>query len=279
MTGDDTDMRLIATLAALAALMAASVACVTERDDRDSGGAAMGAGAVSAMMMSAGAAAGGGGQAGIWVSGEGKASVEPDIAILSLSVEARGDAVADANAVAVEAMDAVMASLRQNGIAERDIQTRNFNIWPEYSSELVTNAAGQSFERRAVSGYRVSNELTVKARELDKVGEIINGAIVAGGDSIRFQDLRFTLEDTTALMPDLREKAIADAREKAAHTATVAGVNLGKMFYIAESGAGGPIAESFADTRVYAMAAASAPAISQGEIEVSLTVRAAFAIE
>ena len=276
MTGDETDMRLIATLAALAALIAASVACVTERDDSDSGGEAMGA--ASAMMMSAGAA-GGGGQAGIWVSGEGKASVEPDIAILSLSVEARGDAVADANAVAVEAMDAVMASLRQNGVAERDIQTRNFNIWPEYSSEMVTTAAGQTFERRAVSGYRVSNELTVKARELGKVGEIINGAIVAGGDSIRFQDLRFTVEDTTALMPDLREKAIMDAREKAAHTATVAGVNLGKMFYIAESGAGGPVAESFADTRVYAMAAASAPAISQGEIEISLTVRAAFGIE
>ena len=271
-------MRMIATLAALAALMAASVACVTERDDRESGGAAAGAGAMSAMMMSAGAAAGGG-QAGIWVSGEGKTSVEPDIAILSLSVEARGDAVADANAVAVEAMDAVMASLRQNGVAERDIQTRNFNIWPEYSSELVTNAAGQSFERRAVSGYRVSNELTVKARELGKVGEIINGAIIAGGDSIRFQDLRFTVEDTTALMPDLREKAITDAREKAAHTATVAGVNLGKMFYIAEIGADAPFAESFADTRVYAMAAASAPAISQGEIEISLTVRAAFAIE
>ena len=266
-------IRTIATLAALAALMAASVACVTERDDRDSGGAAAGA-----MMMSAGAA-GGGSQMGIWVSGEGKMSVEPDIAILSLSVEARGDAVADANAVAVEAMDAVMASLRQNGVAERDIQTRNFNIWPEYSSEMVASAAGQTFERRAVSGYRVSNELTVKARELGEVGEIINGAIVAGGDSIRFQDLRFTLEDTTALMPDLREKAITDAREKAAHTATVAGVNLGKMFYIAESGAGGPVAESFADTRVYAMAAASAPAISQGEIEVSLTVRAAFAIE
>ena len=274
MTGDDADMRMIAIWAALAALMAASVACVTERDDRESVGAA--AGAVSAMMMSAGAA--GGGQAGIWVSGEGKASVEPDIAILSLSVEARGDAVADANAVAVEAMDAVMASLRQNGVAERDIQTRNFNIWPEYSSELVTNAAGQSFERREVSGYRVSNELTVKARELDKVGEIINGAIIAGGDSIRFQDLRFTVEDTTALMPDLREKAITDAREKANHTATVAGVNLGKMFYISEIGADAPFAESFADTRVYAMAA-SAPAISQGEIEISLTVRAAFAIE
>ena len=270
-------MRLIATLAALAALMAASVACVTERDDRESGGAAAGAGVMSAMMMSAGAA--GGGQAGIWVSGEGKMSVEPDIAILSLSVEARGDAVADANAVAVEAMDAVMASLRQNGVAERDIQTRNFNIWPEYSSEMVTTAGGQTFERRAVSGYRVSNELTVKARELDKVGEIINGAIIAGGDSIRFQDLRFTVEDTTALMPDLREKAITDAREKANHTATVAGVNLGKMFYIAEIGTDAPFAESFADTRVYAMAASAAPAISQGEIEISLTVRAAFAIE
>ena len=203
-------IRTIATLAALAALMAASVACVTERDDRDSGGAAAGA----MMMSGAGASGGGGAQTGIWVSGEGRTSVEPDIAILSLSVEARGDAVADANGVAVEAMDAVMASLRQNGVAERDIQTRNFNIWPEYSSEMVANAAGQTFERRAVSGYRVSNELTVKARELGKVGEIINGAIIAGGDSIRFQDLRFTIEDTTALMPDLREKAITDAREK-----------------------------------------------------------------
>ena len=261
-------MKMIAILAALAAFIAASAACLTEREG---GGAAQ----PSAMLMSA--SAGLGGQAGIWVSGEGKASVEPDIAILSLGVEARGEAVADANGAAVDAMNAVMASLRQNGVAERDIQTRNFNIWPEYSSELVEKA-GQTVERSVVSGYRVSNELTVKARDLDKVGEIINGAIVAGGDSIRFQNLRFTVEDTSALMPDLREKAITDAREKAEHTATVAGVGLGKLFYLAESGASAVAAEAAFDTRMYSMAA-SAPAISQGEIEISLSVRAAFAIE
>lgn len=262
-------MRMIAILAALAALITASAACLTEREVDDVGAQP------SAMTMSANA--GLGGQTGIWVSGEGKASVEPDIAILSLGVEARGEAVADANGAAVDAMNAVMASLRANGVAERDIQTRNFNIWPEYSNELVEKA-GQTVERSVVSGYRVSNELTVKARDLDKVGEIINGAIVAGGDSIRFQNLRFTVEDTSALMPDLREMAITDAREKAEHTATVAGVNLGKLLYLSESGAsaGGP--EAAFDTRMYAMAA-SAPAISQGEIEISLSVRAAFAIE
>ena len=263
-------MKMIAILIALAALITASAACVSERNDvvAPPGGAAM--------MMSAGAA--GGATTGIWVSGEGRASVKPDVAILSLGVEARGDAVASANEIAVNAMNAVMASLRQNGVADSDIQTRNFNIWPEYSAAPVKNAAGQTVEQRGVSGYQVSNELTVKARELDKVGEIINGAIVAGGDSIRFQNLRFTVEDTAALMPDLREKAVLDARAKAERTASAAGVNLGKVFYIAESGAGAPVAESFADTRMFAMAA-SAPAISQGEIEVSLTVRAAFAIE
>ena len=265
-------MRMIAILAALAALLTASAACLTERQD-----AAGDSAQPSAMMTAMSASAGAGGQAGIWVSGEGKASVEPDIAILSLSVEARADAVADANGAAVDAMNAVMASLRANGVAERDIQTRNFNIWPEYSSELVEKA-GQTVERSVVSGYRVSNELTVKARALDNVGEIINGAIVAGGDSIRFQNLRFTVEDTSALMPDLREKAITDAREKAEHTATVAGVNLGKLLYLAESGASSGAAEAAFDTRMYAMAA-SAPAISQGEIEISLSVRAAFAIE
>ena len=263
-------MRMIAIWAALAALLTASAACLTERQDAASDSAQP-----SAASMSA--SAGAGGQTGIWVSGEGTASVEPDIAILSLSVEARADAVADANGAAVDAMNAVMASLRQNGVAERDIQTRNFNIWPEYSNELVEKA-GQTVERSVVSGYRVSNELTVKARALDNVGEIINGAIVAGGDSIRFQNLRFTVEDTSALMPDLREKAITDAREKAEHTASVAGVNLGKLLYLAESGASSGAAEAAFDTRMYAMAA-SAPAISQGEIEISLTVRAAFAIE
>lgn len=262
-------MRMIAILAALAALITASAACLTEREDAD------GEARTSAMTMSA--SAGLGGQTGIWVSGEGKASVEPDIAILSLGVEARGEAVADANGAAVDAMNAVMASLRQNGVAERDIQTRNFNIWPEYSNELVEKA-GQTVERSVVSGYRVSNELTVKARDLDKVGEIINGAIVAGGDSIRFQNLRFTVEDASALMPDLREKAITDAREKAEHTATVAGVSLGNLLYLAESGASAGAPEAAFDTRMYAMAA-SAPAISQGEIEISLSVRAAFAIE
>ena len=88
-------------------------------------------------------------------------------------------------------------------------------------------------------GYRVRNNVTAKIRDLDTIGAVIDDAILAGGDATRFDDLRFTVEDTSEVMEDLREAAVMDAMDKAQRMADTAGVTLGSLAYIADArGAG-----------------------------------------
>ena len=113
-------------------------------------------------------------QEGIWVSGSGRVMVVPDVAALRLGIEAQNDSVALAQSQAAEAMAKVKASLTGNGVAEKDIQTRYFNI------QRITRW-DQDKQLEIVTGYRVTNMVTAKVRELDKVGTIIDAVAVAGG--------------------------------------------------------------------------------------------------
>ena len=200
--------------------------------------------------------------------------------MLDLGVEVTLETVASARDEAARAMDAVMLALKSNGVEEKDIQTRNFDIRPRYEwSEVVENGVRSS--REMLVGYRVSNRLTAKVRDLDEVSTVIDAVITAGGDAIRFRNLTFTVEDTSPLVGQLREDAVNDAKTKARHFADLAGVTLGRPIYVAEPGAGQPSVGSFRDTGAYALesaAAASATGISGGELQVSLSIQVAFEI-
>ena len=222
------------------------------------------------------------GEAGVWVTGTGQITMEPDLAILNLGVETIEMTVAEANGAAANAMDAIMQSLMENGVEERDIQTHNFNVRPQYEwIEVEEN--GRRSNRRELVGYEVRNSLTARVRDLDTIGTVIDEVITAGGDATRFNGLRFTVEDTSGLMSQLREKAVMDAMTKAQQIADVAGVGLGSLGYITDS----PISARSVDP--YAVRAEAAYAletgdsattsISGGELEVSLTVHAAFSIQ
>lgn len=212
----------------------------------------------------------GGQQEGIWVSGTGKVSVVPDIAVLRLGIEAQEASVAQAQSQAAEAMSAVMAVLTGNGLAEKDIQTQYFSIqritrWDENKAQEV------------VIGYRVTNVVTAKVRQLDRVGTIIDAVAAAGGDLTRIDSISFSVEDPLAYQEEARQKAVADASAKARQLAELSGVTLGKPTYISES-AYMPVP---APQRFYAEAAA-APAfetpISPGELEISLNIQVTYAI-
>lgn len=205
---------------------------------------------------------------GIWVTGQGEVTVVPDVAILSLGVEAQASTVEQAMDQAAVAMDRVIAALRANGVAERDIKTQWFNIYPV--RRWVDN------EREVLIGYRVSNMVSVKIRNVDATGRIIDAAAQAGGDLIRIQGVSFTVDDPSQYHTEARAEAVADARAKAQQLADLAGVQLGRPFYISESGGFVPI------YREYAMAdggAVPTTPISPGETEVTLTVQMAFAIQ
>lgn len=208
--------------------------------------------------------------AGIWVTGEGKVTVVPDVAILSLGVEAQAITVQQAMDEAAIAMDRVMAALRANGVAEKDIQTQWFNIYP------VRDWIDEG--REVLIGYRVTNTVSAKIRDVEATGSIIDRVADAGGDSTRIQGVSFTVDDPSQYHGEARQKAIADAQAKAEHLAALAGVDLGRPFYISESGGFVPIYRDYGYGMLEAGVVPPTP-ISPGETEVTLTVQMAFAID
>ena len=223
-------------------------------------------------------------QTGISVTGSGQASAAPDLAILSLGVEAFAGSVAEARDRAAGAMDLVVKSLLAGGIAEKDIQTRHFNISPRYTSREVTRCLGldqtDCFKERerVIIGYQVTNQLSVKVRDLEAVGSLIDGVTAAGGDSIRFHGVNFSIEDTKALEIEARAAAVADLMAKAKQIADLTGVALGKPVFIAEISRSAPKTLAMADRAFMAMEAVETPILT-GELDVVVTLQARYAIQ
>jgi len=211
-------------------------------------------------------------QTGIWVSGTGEVSVTPDVAILLMGVEAQAASVSVAQSEAADAMNEVMASLASNGIASEDIQTQWYSIAP------VTKWIDDTREEITV-GYRVSNTVQAKIRNMESVGTVIDAVAGAGGDLTRVSSISFTVDEPDPYYDQARAEALADAMGKAEQIASIAGVGLGKPFYISESGGVVPPRPYPAMDYGYAEGVKATTPISAGEIEITLTVQMAFAID
>ena len=209
-------------------------------------------------------------QEGIWVSGKGEVTVTPDIATLRLGITAQDASVATAQSQAAEAMDEVMTALTDNGVAKKDIQTQRFSISQVTKWDRVK-------EEQIVIGYRLTNMVVAKIREIDKTGSIIDAVAAAGGDLTRIDNISFSVDDPSAYYEEARQKAMTDAKAKAEQLAELAGVTLGKPTYISEG-----ISYPTYPRAVYEMAPAASPMpetpISPGEMEITLTVQVAYSI-
>jgi len=158
--------------------------------------------------------------------------------------------------------------LTDNGIAEKDIQTQYYSI------RQVTKW-DRDDEEETVVGYRVTNTVNAKIREIDKAGTVIDATVTAGGDLIRIDSIYFSVDDPSAYYEEARGKAMADARAKAEQLAELADAKLGKATYISESSQVPSVYRQ--DIYEEAVAAAETP-ISPGEMEISLTVQVAYSI-
>ena len=209
-------------------------------------------------------------QTGIWVGGRGSVTVTPDVATVRLGVEAQQTTVAEAQRQAAEAMNRVMQALTGNGVAQRDIQTQVFNI------QRVTRY-DQDTQREVLIGYRVTNVVSAKIRNLDRVGTIIDAVAVAGGDLTRVDSITFSVDDPSAYYNQAREKAMQDAEARARQLASLSGVRLGKPTYVSES------TQAPAPVKIEPGAPVPSPApttpISPGETEVIINVQVIYAIE
>ena len=215
-------------------------------------------------------------QDGIWVNGTGKVYATPDVAILRLGIEVQRETVAAAQAEAQEAMDRVMKALKDEGIDEKDIQTQYFNIQKVTRWDKVYEGNG---EQEIVVGYRVTNVVSAKIRDVEKAGNVIDAVAIAGGDLTRVDSISFTVDDPTPYYEQAREQAIKYAEAKAKQLAEVAGVKLGKPTYISES-TYMPSPNYYSRDMVMAEAVPEATtSISPGEMEIITNVQMAYSID
>jgi uncharacterized protein YggE len=206
---------------------------------------------------------------GISVTGEGKAFGAPDIAVLTLGVSALAPSVKDARDQAATAMNGVVDSIKGNGVDDKDIQSTQFSIYPEYDYR------GDTQELR---GYRVTNIVTVKIRNIDDTSKVIDDAVAAGGDLTQVQSIDFTIDDPDKLQDEARAEAVKDAQTKAERLADLAGVKLGKPISISEYGAVPPLPLSRGAGAAELDGGAPTP-IELGEMEVTLDIQVIYAIE
>jgi uncharacterized protein YggE len=269
----------------LVAVLAVAAACSSD-DPAASNSTNLGIGAPSGVVsglgfdsrLPSGALGASSQQAGVWVNGVGTVVTEPDIANLSLGVEARASTVSEARDDAATAMTAIVAFLTSNGVAERDIRTQSFNISPQYTfQERLEN--GFRTNERVLTGYQVTDTVFVKVRDLDQTGPVLDGVVKAGGDLVRVNGISFSVDDPDPLKVQARELAVQHALEKAQELATLAGVTLGPLVFISESSST-PVFSRVEARGDFAMASSFAPTpISAGESQIQVTVQAVFAIQ
>ena len=210
----------------------------------------------------------------IMVSGEGSVDVAPDMAVLSLMVTreaATARAALDANA---SAMNNVLAAMREQGIAERDLQTSQFSIQPRY--HYPKQSSGEQRPPKIV-GYTVRNGLTVRVRDIDKVGEVLDTSVTLGVNE--GGNILFTNNDPASVITLARTNAMHDAMAKANTLAQAAGVKTGKLLEISEQSYR-PRPMPMARTEMTMMSADSGGlSVAAGENTYKVTVNVSFAIE
>jgi uncharacterized protein YggE len=205
---------------------------------------------------------------GLSVSGSGSVTVTPDVAQLDIGVEVTAATVAAARDRAAGSMDAIMSSLSENGVAEEDIKTRYFNIYPQYSYK-----EGESPE---VTGFTVNNQVTVTVRDIDSSSTVLDAAIEAGGDAVRVNGITFTVDEPEQYLDEARAEAMTNARERAQTLADAAGVSVGSVRTISESSSGIPSPRAAFDG---AEQAGGATSISPGEQELTISVFVVYDID
>lgn len=205
----------------------------------------------------------------ITVSGEGKVVVIPDLAKITLGMQVERKTVAEAQAENTRVMNAIIEKVKSLNVDKKDVQTSSYNISPVY--DYVDG-------RTVLRGYQVSQNIAVKVRNLDSVGDIIGAAGALGANQVGGID--FTTDDLEKVKQEARIKAMENAKDKAEALADVTGVDLRRVISFNESFGGGypPIYRDF-DMKAEAAVSNPAPAIEVGSNEIIVNVSVTYEIE
>ncbi|HGG05950.1 MAG TPA: DUF541 domain-containing protein, partial [Aliiroseovarius sp.] len=168
----------------------------------------------------------------ITVTGQGRVEAEPDMATITLGVTQQANDAAKALQAVQTVSARIYTSLSGIGIEARDMQTSNLNLHPFYSNRTSSNS-----QPPRIVGFSASNMVTIRVRDLTKVGPVLNMIARDGGNE--FNGLRFGLQVPAPLREQARVAAVKDAIARAGVLAEAAGVTLGPVQTISENGGGG----------------------------------------
>jgi uncharacterized protein YggE len=166
----------------------------------------------------------------VTVTGEATVAVAPDTAIIRLGVGTQEKTAREASEANARQMTAVLAAIKDTGIADRDIQTSRLSLQPQYDP----NKSGTA----RLTGFQASNQVTVRIRDIDKLPTVLDRAITAGANEM--SGIEFVVSEQSKLLDQARDDAIADARRKADLYAKAAGAKLGRVVSITEEGSTPP---------------------------------------
>ena len=201
----------------------------------------------------------------ITTRGVGKASGTPDTLTMMIGVSTR-DASAKAALDANNAKAAALIDLlRKNGVAAKDLQTRQLTINPTYNDKSGS-----------ISGYQVDNVVHARLHDIARAGALLDAAASAVGNAVRVQQIAFSIDDDSALRAQARSQAVSQAKAQAAQIAKAAGVSLGRIRSIVESvDAGYPISY---DMGTAAAAGSMAVPLQAGQQELTISVEIIYDI-
>lgn len=202
----------------------------------------------------------------ILVVGSGKVTARPDMATIQVGVETRSESAETAANDNAQRMNAVLAALKNAGIADKDIQTTNYSIYTDQQR-------GPNGEPLKPIEYVVSNTVRVVVRDLEKVGEVLDVTVSAGANQV--YGISFGVADPGKLQIQAEESALDDAKARAQALAARAGVQLGEMLSISENISSPPPIIMGRDA---AMAAPVAAPVQPGELEFNVQVQVVYAI-
>ena len=166
----------------------------------------------------------------ITVTGEATTSVAPDNANIRLGVTSQGKNAREASEANARQMTSVLAAIKESGVADRDVQTSRLSLQPQYEQ-------GKAGPARLL-GFQVTNQVSIRIREIEKFPGILDRAIAAGANEM--SGIECVVSEQSKLLDQARDDAVADARRKAELYAKAAGVKLGPVSSISEEGSSPP---------------------------------------
>jgi len=206
----------------------------------------------------------------ITVQGLGKVTAKPDIAVTTMGMIANAATVAEAQQKNTDTMNKLIEKLKALGIDSKDIQTTNYNIYPQYN---YTQDKGQELR-----GYEVNQSVTVKIRDLSKANNVLALAGEVGANSVG--GLQFTIDDDDVYKAEARRLALQEVAEKSKALTSMLGVRVvGIVAYSEYDGGGGPIYMKSMAGEIGGGGSVPAPTIESGSMDVTMNVSLTLEIE